>query len=537
MSGACVAAGTLTDVRPLSREVLPRAISLFLAAMTGLLLGAGYAPMGVWPATIVGVGLFTWLVSGRTPWQAARLGAVAGLTMNLLTIHWIGVLGVPVAIVLVLFMSVWTALLGVMVSLVTRLRGWMLLVPFTWVAVELAAGRIPFGGFPWNRLAYTTVDQPMSGWLPWVGATGVSFLLALVAQLGLEAVRERHNRPRVLAAAVALVMVGGVLRLVPQADPEPEVTVGVVQGNVNRYLHGTSNYASSVTGNMLSETIFLLASNRATGDTPLDFVLWPENATDVDPLTDPTTRRLVETSVALAGVPIFVGAVMDGPDPATTRQTSSIWWHPETGPGDRYDKRNLVPFGEYIPFRDILLPRLPILKQIGRQSVPGTGPGVVAAPTVDHQYLRVGNVICFELAWDDTVYDTVRGQADVIVSQSNTNTYGGTFEVHQQLAINRVRAMELGREMVVSTLNSVSGLVDATGVFRESTEEFTAAHRTFTIPLRTNVNLAVILSPWLGWVLSLVGFGAAGYAGVRAWRSPRSDRLPRQSPAAIGTIR
>ena len=484
-----------------------------MTALTGLLLGIGYAPMGVWPATIVGLGLFTWLMSGRTPWQAAALGGVAGLAMNGITIHWVGVLGVPVAVVLVVFMSLWTALLGVMVSLLTRLRLWVLLVPCAWVAVEMASGRIPFGGFPWNRLAYTTVDQPLSGWLPWVGATGVAFLLALTAQLGLVAVRDRHIRVRAIAVATTLFVVGGALKLVPHATPEQQVTVGVVQGNVNRHLHGTSSYASSVTNNVLSETVFLLASNRATGDTPLDFVLWPENATDVDPLTDPTTRSLVETSVALAGIPVFVGAVMDGPDPATTRQTSSIWWDPENGPGDQYDKRNLVPFGEYIPFRDFLLPRLPILKQIGRQSIPGTGPGVLAAPTAAHQYLKVGTVICFELAWDDTVYDTVRGQADVIVSQSNTNTYGETFEVYQQLTINRVRAMEIGREVVVSTLNSVSGLVDATGAFHDPTAEFTAGHRTFTVPLRTNVNLAVVLSPWLGWVLSLVAAGKTGACG------------------------
>lgn len=529
-----MAPGTLTVVRPLSREDLPRAISVTLAVMTGLLLGAGYAPMGVWPATVVGVGLFTWLVSGRTPWQAAGLGGVAGLAMNALTIHWIGVLGVPVAIVLVLFMSLWSALLGVMVSLLTRLKWWTLLVPCAWVGIELASGRIPFGGFPWNRLAYTTIDQPMSGWLPWVGATGVAFLLAVVAQLGLQAMLERHNRVRAIAAAAALVIVGGTLKLIPHVEPEEHVTIGVVQGNVNRYLHGTTTYASSVTNNMLSETIFLMASNRATGETPLDFVLWPENATDVDPLTHAGTRQLVEASVALAGVPIFVGAVMDGPDPATQRQTSGIWWHHETGPGDQYDKRNLVPFGEYIPFRDFLLPRLPILEQIGRQSIPGTKPGVLAAPTADRQNLLVGDVICFELAWDETVYDTVRGQADVIVSQSNTNTYGGTFEVGQQVAINRVRAMELGREIVVSTLNSVSGLVDVTGAFHDSTAEFTAAHRSFTVPVRTNVTPAVHLSPWLGWVLGLVGFGAAGYAGVGTWQSLRSYRLSRQSPASIG---
>ncbi len=504
--------------------------------MTGLLLGAGYAPMGVWPATIVGVALFTWLISGRTAWQGAALGGIAGLALNSLTIHWIGVLGIPVAVALVLFMSLWSALLGAMVALLTRLRLWVLLVPTAWVAVETLSGRIPFGGFPWNRLAYTTVDQPVSGWLPWIGVTGVAFLLSLVAHLGLEALRERRHRLRVVAAAVVIVVAGGMLKFVPQADPEQQVTIGVVQGNVNRDLHGTPAYASSVTNNMLSETIFLLASTRATGATPLDFVLWPENATDRDPLTEPLTRRLVEASVALAGVPIFVGAVMDGPDPATERQTTGIWWDPQTGPGDRYDKRNLVPFGEYIPFRDALLPRLPILEQIGRQSVPGTGPGVLTGPTDQYQNLQVGDVICFELAYDGTVYDTVRAQADVIVSQSNTNTYGGTFEVHQQLAINRVRAMELGREMVVATLNSVSGLVDATGALQDPTAEFTAAHRSFTVPLRSNVNIAVVLSPWLGWALTLLAFGATAYAGVRSSRSVRSDRLPRQSPAVIGSM-
>lgn len=516
---------------------MPVGVSAVLAALTGLLIGAGQAPMGLWPATIVGLASFTWLVCGRTPWQAAGLGAVMGLAMNALTIHWVYVLGVPVAFALVLFMSLWSILLAVMVSLITRLRGWVFLVPAAWVAMETISGRIPFGGFNWNRLAYTTVDQPVSGWLPWVGATGVAFVLALLAQIILLAVLDRPTRLRAVAAAAVLFVAGGAMKLVPHAEPEELVTIGVVQGNVNRELHGTAAYASSVTNNMLSETIFLMASNRAKGEEPLDFVLWPENATDRDPLTQPETRALVEASTAIADVPILVGAVMEGPDPETTRQTSGIWWDPVTGPGDRYDKRNLVPFGEYIPFRDFLLPRLPILEQIGRQSIPGTEAGVLEAPTADHQSLLVGNVICFELAWDSTVYDTVRGKADIIVSQSNTNTYGGTFEVPQQLVMNRVRAMELGREVVVSTLNSTSALVEPTGEVREPTAEFTAAHRTFTVPMRSNINLSVHLSPWLGILLSAVAFGAAAYSGVQGRRARSLDRLPRQSPAVNGTLR
>lgn len=364
------------------------------------------------------------------------------------------------------------------------------------------------------------------------GVTGVTFLLAVIAQLGLLAVQDRRRRVQGIAAALAVVAAGGSLKLLPQETPEQQVTVGVVQGNVNRYLHGSSYYAQSVTDNVLSETILLLASNRAAGESPLDFVLWPENATDVDPLVEADTRRLVEAAVALADVPIFVGAEMNGPEPETTRQTAGIWWHPDTGPGDRYNKRNLVPFGEYIPFRDFLLPRLPVLQQIGRQSIRGTEPGVVAAPTATYADLQVGDIICFELAWDDTVYDTVLGGADIIVSQSNTNTYGGTFEVPKQLVLNRIRAMELRREVVVSTLNSVSGLVDATGTFLESTEEFTAGNRTFTIPLRTNIMPAVFLGPWLGWALALLGLSAALFSGARV---PRSRHGNESTPADSGS--
>ena len=364
-----------------------------------------------------------------------------------------------------------------------------MLIPAAWVAMEFASGKIPFGGFSWTRLAYTTIDHPMSGWLAWVGVAGVSYLVAAAGQMVLLAVVKAAWRVRAVALALATFLVGGLLNLVPQAEPAESVTVAMVQPNVNRAEKGTSSYARSVTNNALSETIFALAESRTGDQPPVDFVLWPENATDVDPINDAETRTLVELAADLAEVPVFVGAVTDGPKP-DTRQTSSIWWDPVRGPGAEYHKRDLVPFGEWIPFRDVLLPRMPILKQIGRQSVPGEGPGVVSAPINRFGGLRVGTIICFELAYDDTSNDTVRAGADVIVSQSNTNTYGATFQPHQQLTINRVRAMELGREIAVSTLNSLSAFVDARGQVHDVTAEFTSDSRIVELGLRHNVNLS-----------------------------------------------
>lgn len=501
-------------MRPLTPPRSSLRMSALLSVVAGLLVAIGFAPMGVWPGPLLGVGLLTWAVAARPTRRGAALcGLLFGLALNAVTLHWIAVLGTPVAIALVLFMSLWTAVLALGLQQVVRLPWWPVWTAAVWVGVELLAGSVPFGGFPWIRLAHTAIDQPMSGWFAWVGAVGVSLLVALVSHLLLAVVVDSRRRLRLVAAAAAVLVVGGLLNLTPVASPEQSVRVALVQGNVNRAEHGTSTYARSVTANHLSETVFLLAEQRAEGQEPADFIVWPENSTDVDPIADEETRTTVTHAVQLAGVPIFVGAVMDGPDPDAERQTSSLWWSPEEGPGDIYHKRNLVPFGEWIPFRDVLLPRLPILEQIGRQSIPGTGPGVVDAPTQPFRYLRVGTVICFELAWDSTSYDTVRAGADIIVIQSNTNTYAGTFEPPQQMVLNRVRSMELGRETVAATLNGLSGLIDARGRVHGPTAEMTAAHRTFEVPLRHNTNLAVRLSPWLGWVLAVIG-AASVVAGV-----------------------
>ncbi|QXT61647.1 apolipoprotein N-acyltransferase [Tessaracoccus palaemonis] len=499
-----------------TRPTLNPVLSLAVAVASGLLIGAGQAPMGLWPLTILGVAGLTWLLIDRSPGRAFGLGYLTGAAMNTLTVSWISVLGAAVGVALIAFLALWWGLLGLFISQLLRLRWWPLLVPPAFVAMEYASGKVPFGGFSWSRLGYTAVDTPLSGWYAWIGLAGVSLLVAVLGTTLLYVALDRARWRRGAAVVLTLFVVGGLLNLVPGATPQESVTVAMVQPNVNRNEHGTSSYARSVTNNALSETIFAVATAR-TQATDIDFVLWPENATDVDPINDAETRSLVETAASLAQVPILVGAVTDG-EQEDTRQTTSIWWDPVDGPGSTYHKRDLVPFGEWIPFRDFLLPRLPILKQIGRQSIPGDAPGVVTAPLPGHPNLQIGTIICFELAYDDTSYETVLAGAQLIVSQSNTNTYGGTFQVSQQLTINRVRAMELGREVLASTLNSVSSPIDTHGRVLDPTTEFTSATRFAEVPLRYNVNLSVHVGPAISvgaGLLTLIAFACAVVMGRR----------------------
>jgi apolipoprotein N-acyltransferase len=488
-----------------------------VVALAGAGLGLSWQPVGWWPLLLVSLPALTLAVRGQPLRRCLGLGYLFGLVMLTVAINWLHVLGIWVAALLIAFEALFFAVLGLSLSLVGRLRIWPLAAACCWVLVEYAYSRIPFGGFGWPRIAYAAVDTPIAGFLPLIGVAGVSFVVALAAQLiawivvRLRTARADGPPPRrgVLMAAVALVGLVAVpagLRgyQVEPAEAAGAVHVGIVQGNIPGRGIEAMGRARSVTNNHLSETVDLMTRARLGLVAEPDFLLWPENSTDIDPTRDAVTRLTVEAAVDLAGRPILVGAVMQGPGEGE-RQTSALWWEPDRGPVARYDKRNLVPFGEWIPFRDQLLPVVPILEQVGAQSVPGTTPGVLDVE-VDARRIRVGDVICFELAYDKTVYQAVRG-SEVLMVQSNNATYGGTGQIEQQFAITRARAMEARREVAVATTNSVSGFIDRDGRVVQRTTEFTADSMVVRMPLRSALTPALRIAPWLDRGLAGVALG------------------------------
>jgi apolipoprotein N-acyltransferase len=265
-----------------------------------------------------------------------------------------------------------------------------------------------------------------------------------------------------------------------------------------------------------------------------DFLLWPENSTDIDPTIDPLTRLTVQAAVDVADRPILVGAVMQGPG-VDERQTAALWWDPDRGPTARYDKQNLVPFGEWIPFRAQLLPLIPLLEQVGAQSVPGTRPGVLDV-AVDGRPIKIGDAICFELAYDQTMYRSLIGGAQISMVQSNNATYGGTGQIEQQFAITRARAMETRREIAVATTNSVSGFITRDGAIAIRTREFTAQSMVVEMPLRDALTPAIRVAPWLERGLALLAVLAC-FAAILGGSPARSARSERQRATASGAIR
>jgi apolipoprotein N-acyltransferase len=435
---------------------------LALAAVSGLLAAFSFEPFD-WPYLLpFAVAGLTLAVLDTRPRVGMGLGTTFGAAFMLVLLPWLRVIGTDAWIALSLLEALFYGVVGVGTLLVARLPWWPLWAATVWVGVEVLRGSIPFGGFPWGRLAFAVADTPVAAAFGYVGSAGASFLVALVGTALAWAVLAARRTPwRAVAAVLAAGVLAGVFdagrgnQPLPDADYSP-FTVAAVQGNVPG--EGMDAFAErrTVLNNHLAATR-AMAQRYADGDTPPDLVIWPESSTDIDPFTDATVYADIQMVVDELGVPVLVGAMVGGEEPGDV-YNQGIVWEPGTGPSQRYSKRHPVPFGEYIPFRDQLAPYIRRLDQIPRDMVPGDEPGVL-----EMNGITFGDVICFEIAYDDVVRDAVTPRTRALVVQTNNATYMGTGQVEQQFAIARLRAVETGRPVVVAATNGVSGIIDQDG--------------------------------------------------------------------------
>lgn len=496
-------------------RALPWWVRTSLATVAGAAASLGFAPVGWWPVLIVCVAALTLLaITAPRWWHAALVGLGYGFGLYLIAIRWMTVVFTEAMIGLSALEAAFLAVLAVLIRIAGRSRHWPLLAAGCWLSVEYVFSSQPFGGFPWLRLGYTVIDSPLAGLLPLVGVPGAGFAVALVGQLLAYLVLDAHTLRRRLwgVAGVALVLLSGTIGLlVPAGAEQGSVSVGYVQGNApGGGIYGLGA-PRTLTRNHVAETE-RLAARIASGEVAKpDFVVWPENGTDMDPFLDAQTNQLVKQAVAAVNVPVLIGTITAGPGP-NERQTAAIVWDPVTGAQARYDKRNLVPFGEWVPLRGILEPLFPVVAYVGEQSIPGTGPGVLPVQ-LPGRTVQVGDLICYEVAYDATVHDTVLAGAQLNVVQSSNAMYVGTTQVPQQFAITRARAAELRRDILVVTTTGISGLIRPDGSVAFTLPEFQPSSGVVQLPLRTGLTPAVWLSGWLqlaGVLLTVTGLVVVG---------------------------
>jgi apolipoprotein N-acyltransferase len=215
-------------------------------------------------------------------------------------------------------------------------------------------------------------------------------------------------------------------------------------------------------------------------------------------------------------VPILVGAIVDaGP---THILNQGIVWDPTTGAGDRYSKWHPVPYGEYIPFRSLFAGNFGRLALISRDMLAGT-----RTEPLRIDGARVGDAICFDVAYDDGLYAQVSRGAQLLTVQTSNATFIHTTQIEQQFAISRLRALETGRYVVVAATNGISGIIAPDGRVLRQAAIRTRAVLVDRVGLSTDITPAVRIGAWSGRLCVLVtGLGVV--LGAVDYRRRRTGR-------------
>jgi apolipoprotein N-acyltransferase len=503
----------------LSARVRRPVLAVAAATAAGLALLASFPPYGLWWLAPIGVALLTVAVHGRRVPVGLGLGALTGAVFFTPLLHWTNTqAGWLPWLLLSGLQAAYIGLLGAAIAYSAPLtRRWpALLAPVTallWVAQEALRDRTPFGGFPWARLAFSQADSPVLRLAVLGGAPVVTFAVALAGGLLAAGVLSGARRA-VGVHVLGVVGLVGLAAVVPTAHPAGRtVRVAFVQGNVPRLGLDFNAQRQQVLRNHVDGTE-TLARKVAAGQAPRpDLVIWPENASDVDPVDDPTAGDQITRAARAIGAPILVGSLLEGPGDHV--RNVGLVWLPQGGPVDTYVKRHPVPFAEYVPLRSVARLVTTKVDLVRADFLPGDRAGVLRVGPAS-----VGDVICFEVAYDNLVRDTVTGGGELIVTQTNNATFDPD-EAGQQLAMVRLRAVEHGRDaMMVSTVG-ISGFVTADGRVHGATAFNTPAAEVRELTLSRTRTLATRLGAGPEYVLLAAATVAlAGAALVR--RSPRS---------------
>ena len=525
-----------------SRSASSRWLPIGLAFAGGVALYSSFAPLGWWPLAVVGTAAILIAARGQSWRGGLAVGFAAGLGEFVPLVAWLHVVTPLAWIALALIEAVYLALLGGGLAMVVcRLPGWPLWTACLWVGEELVRDRWPLGGFAWGRLAFSQGNTPFTGYAAVAGAPAVTFAVALSA--GLLALAFLTLRSSVgnatlvgfggaLACIAALAAVGVPLLglVVPRPTDGKTVQVAVIQGNVPHPGTHFLGRAEEVLNNHLAETAMLAAKVNPAH--------WPNRSSCCGPRTPPTstrsritrpTRRSKRPRPAL-GVPILVGAVLqDGPNNASN---TGIVWDPVTGPGQRYTKRHLVPFGEYIPFRGLISHLTSLTTLVPQNFLPGHSVGTLTVGPA-----TIADVMCFEVAFDEQVRDGVTHGGQLIVVQTNNATYMHTAETQQQLAMSQLRAVEHGRSVVVAATSGISAVIAPNGRVVARTAELTPAIIDRPVVLRSSLTIADRLGATPEWVIGMLGMLSIVAAVVRIRRrGTREGTHAVTTESALGRI-
>lgn len=484
---------------------LGQGVPILLALLAGAAVVLGFAPFSLFPIPVLAAALLYGVLSARPASKPGRSAFLRGYAFGLgllgCGVFWIrislnefGNMGPWLAnLLMALFiaaMALYYGLLGWLIGRLDRGRpalGALLLFPGLYVLLEWLRGWL-FTGFPWLNLGYSQIDSPLAGYAPIVGVYGLSLLVALSGGLlwGLAHFGWR-GRAAALAGLLAIWLGGLGLQRLPWTEPAGEpFQASLIQANIPQAVKWEPAARLGIMETYVDLTLDRLSSR---------LIVWPETAIPdflhlirgslIDPLAE---RARTEGTEIVLGIP-----VMD--------TVSGRYYNGLVSLGsqeDRYLKRHLVPFGEFMPFESWLVPLARAF------DVPMSD---FSAGDAERPLLRVGAdpvaaSICYEDVFPAELIQALP-EARYLINASNDAWFGDSLAPHQHLEMARMRSLETGRYMVRATNTGISAIIDHRGQVTGRIPSFKRDVLTGPVEPRAGATPFVRLGNWLPIGLSL----------------------------------
>jgi apolipoprotein N-acyltransferase len=454
--------------------------------LAGAAMTLGQPPFSLPWVLFLAVPVLVWLVDAAgCPRAAALTGWGAGFGYFVTGLYWIGYAFLvdaeqfawmmPFAVTLLpTFLGLFWAAAFAFARRIWPQGSWWRVVALAacLTLVEYARSNV-LTGFPWGLPGYVWIETPVMQAAAWVGPFGMTFLTLALTPLFLIGVVECQRFASAVAiAALAGSWAAGEARLRAVLDDRAGPVLRVVQPNAAQTLKWQPDQAKVFYARLLAATA--APPDPALG--PPAAVIWPETAVTFLPAYQP--ERRAEIAAAAGGAPVILGALY-----GERREDGDRWYNslmailPDGSLGPRYDKHHLVPFGEYLPYEDVL--GLIGLRQLVNQGgfTPGPGPQLMEVPGLP----PFSPLICYEMIFPNAVVPDGQ-RPDWILQVTNDGWFGAYGGPQQHLAQARIRAIEQGLPVIRAANTGISAAIDAFGRIKMQIPLLTEGYRDIRLP-------------------------------------------------------
>ena len=457
---------------------------IFLGSVAGVLMARSFSYTDTW--ILLPVGIAVWWAGTHKRQLSDYLFFSYSLSIAFwfARLSWLSLVGIDAYIILALLMALITGSTGYFMYKVKDLP-----LPFVWyglifISMETITDYIPFGGFPWGKIAYDSADAPWANLMPYGSSPLVTIAILLISALMIPSLGFILQKA-FSASLVFIIAIAAFSLFLQDLDKHDVKSIGkidlaLIQGSVPRVGLSFNEQKMEVLKYHIDETNNLLDNTSQN----FDAILWPENSIDVDPFVNQDAGDLIKEVVRKYNKPLLSGAVLQKSDGLSN---SVMLWDPvDSKVVDSYEKIHLVPFGEYLPLRGFLTEYIKRFDLIPQDFIAGDTPN-----NININSAVISPIICFEIAWNTSLFMQIKNGGNLISVHTNNATYAFSNQLEQQFMMTRIRAMETGRDVVVTATTGVSAHINRYGDVLWSSKEFVPQSKIVSPSLYSDITPAV----------------------------------------------